>query len=107
MNNSSRPEKLPYPENLITALGLVNVFGEDKYTDLTDNQLKGLETALNTLSEREREIIKQRYEEHYTLQKSADHFGISRERIRQILNEAVAKLRHPKMCKLYNLNPVQ
>ncbi|KPV52109.1 RNA polymerase subunit sigma-70 [Kouleothrix aurantiaca] len=55
--------------------------------------------ALGTLSEREREILILRYGledgEHRTLEVVGQHFGITRERIRQIEAEALRKLRHP------------
>ncbi len=35
----------------------------------------------------------------YTLQEIADHLGITRERVRQIENSALKKLRHPKLRK--------
>lgn len=51
--------------------------------------------ALNILNEKERYIIEHRItaEEPQTLQQIADHFGISRERIRQLEERALKKLR--------------
>lgn len=57
-----------------------------------------LERILETLSKREGEIIKMRfgfYDEPMTFQEISEHFGISRERVRQIETKTMKKLRHP------------
>jgi RNA polymerase primary sigma factor len=57
-----------------------------------------LERIMETLSEREGEIIKMRfgfYDEPMTFQEISEHFGISRERVRQIEAKTMKKLRHP------------
>ena len=57
-----------------------------------------LERILETLSEREGEIIKMRfgfYDQPMTFQEISEHFGISRERVRQIEAKTMKKLRHP------------
>ncbi|HEY9720422.1 MAG TPA: RNA polymerase sigma factor RpoD [Oscillatoriaceae cyanobacterium] len=55
--------------------------------------------ALNTLSEREREVLKLRFGledgRQRTLEEVGEHFGVTRERIRQIEAKALRKLRHP------------
>ena len=54
-----------------------------------------IQTALATLNEKERYIIESRIaaETPLTLQEIADHFGISRERVRQLEERALQKLR--------------
>lgn len=58
-----------------------------------------LEEVLNSLSEREREVIKLRFglvDGHpRTLEEVGKAFGVTRERIRQIESKTLAKLRHP------------
>ena len=63
------------------------------------SEKESLEKALNTLSSREALVIKLRYgladgTEH-TLAEIARQLGLSRERVRQIEEEALRKLRHP------------
>lgn len=56
-----------------------------------------LDTLLRTLSEREEQVIRIRYGFHdgmaRSLQETGDHFGITRERVRQIEAKALGKLR--------------
>lgn len=88
-------EKIPYPENLLTDIGLELIFEKPEYTALNDDQMAGLEHALTTIREREQEMIRLRYEEKKTLQEIGDKYELSRERVRQIIAKGVRKLRHP------------
>ncbi|MEX2533609.1 MAG: sigma-70 family RNA polymerase sigma factor [Nitriliruptoraceae bacterium] len=58
-----------------------------------------IERALGALDERERIILSLRFglggQEPETLEEIGAHFGLTRERIRQMQNRALAKLRHP------------
>jgi len=62
-----------------------------------------LEKVLETLSEKEREILKYRYGlvdgTEYTLEQVGKMFNVTRERIRQIESKAIRKLRHPSRAK--------
>ncbi len=63
---------------------------------LLKEQVRG---ALSVLSDREREVLEMRFglkdgQEH-TLEEVGKHFGVTRERIRQIEAKALRKLRHP------------
>ena len=89
------PEKLPYPQSMVTAIGLEQIFGEDKYTDLSEDQVKGLEYALSTLKDRDRELTLLWYREQYTYDQIANEIGRSKERVRQIILKSIRKLRHP------------
>jgi RNA polymerase primary sigma factor len=55
--------------------------------------------ALGVLSEREREVLEMRFGlkdgQDHTLEEVGKHFGVTRERIRQIEAKALRKLRHP------------
>lgn len=65
--------------------------------------LKELKEVLDTLDERERKIIMYRFGvlgcEQKTLDQVGEMFGITRERIRQIENKALRKLRHPSRSR--------
>jgi len=58
---------------------------------------------LSSLTDRERRIIEMRYgldnEQGLTLKEVGNEFGLTRERIRQIEKEALAKLRHPSRSR--------
>ncbi|MBY5163418.1 sigma-70 family RNA polymerase sigma factor [Salsipaludibacter albus] len=58
-----------------------------------------IEAALGELDERERVILILRFgldgQEPRTLEEVGQHFGLTRERIRQMQNRALSKLRHP------------
>jgi RNA polymerase primary sigma factor len=63
-----------------------------------------LERALTGLSQREQRVLELRYglvDGHaYTLKEVGEKFGLTRERIRQIENEALARLREPHRARL-------
>lgn len=69
--------------------------------DVTMNNLlrEDLENVLNTLSPRERDVIRMRYGfdsgSPKTLEQIGTSYGVTRERIRQIEAKALRKLRHP------------
>ena len=88
-------ETIPYPENLLADIGFNLLFESNEYTELNEDQLAGLSHALKTILPREREMIRFRYEEHETLQAIGDRYGISRERVRQVIAKGVRKMRHP------------
>lgn len=76
-----------YPFNLAFAL-----LGESKYLSV---YLPGIPEVLATLTEREAGVLAMRYQDKMTLEKIAQFYGVSRERIRQIEAKALRKLRHP------------
>ena len=65
---------------------------------LSNSEKESLETVLGTLAGRETLVIKLRYGltdgTEYTLAEIGRRLGISRERVRQIEDEALRKLRH-------------
>ena len=65
---------------------------------------KEIERSLATLSERESEIVKLFYgimQPHsFTLDEIADEFNLTRERVRQIKEKAIRRLRHTSRSKL-------
>ncbi|MGB1285292.1 MAG: RNA polymerase sigma factor RpoD [Aggregatilineales bacterium] len=58
-----------------------------------------IRNALDVLSDREREVLQMRFGlidgQDHTLEEVGRHFGVTRERIRQIEAKALRKLRHP------------
>ena len=62
--------------------------------------------SLDALTERERGVLMLRFglngQQPQTLAEIADHYGISRERVRQIEKEALAKLRKSDLIELAN-----
>jgi RNA polymerase primary sigma factor len=85
---------------------LLNKFLEDKNAvspdegALNHNLRKVTNSALESLAPREREIVRLRYGmnetgKEYTLQEVGEIFGVTRERIRQIEERALLKLRNP------------
>jgi RNA polymerase primary sigma factor len=69
--------------------------------EVTSKQLmhENLESALDALTERESKVLKMRFglagSKPLTLEEVGRHFGVTRERIRQIESKAIRKLRHP------------
>lgn len=94
-------EKLPYPQNLLTIIGLEKIFGTEEYPGLSEDQFKGLEYALNTLKEKERDILRYRYEGYETYRTIGERYERSVERIRQIHMKAIRKLWHPSRMEYY------
>jgi len=66
--------------------------GPDEEADLRVQQAV-LQDAMDALSPREREIVSQRFQEGLTLQEVGERFGITRERTRQLQEQALRKLR--------------
>jgi RNA polymerase sigma factor (sigma-70 family) len=68
-------------------------------TALEGDALAQIDAALSGLEDRERTILMLRFglggEEPKTLEEIGEHFNLTRERIRQMQNRALAKLRHP------------
>lgn len=71
-----------------------------------DKREAALEDMLDTLCPREKSIIERRfglgeYDTH-TYDELASHFGVTRERVRQIERKAMLKLRHPSRRDILN-----
>ena len=83
----------------------IGSFVEDDRTagpaDATSNALlaEALKEILDTLTEREADVLRMRFGMYdgrtHTLEEVGQIFGVTRERIRQIENKAIRKLRHP------------
>ena len=87
----------------------IGSFVEDERTpgpaDATSNALlaEALKEILDTLTEREADVLKMRFGMYdgrtHTREEVGQIFGVTRERIRQIENKAIRKLRHPSRAK--------
>ena len=64
---------------------------------------EALGEILGTLTEREADVLRMRFGMYdgrtHTLEEVGQIFGVTRERIRQIENKAIRKLRHPSRAK--------
>jgi RNA polymerase primary sigma factor len=70
---------------------------------LNESLSKEIERALSTLTERERDIVKYFFgigTPEMTLEEIGDKFGLTRERVRQIKEKAIRRLRHSSRSKL-------
>ena len=87
----------------------IGSFVEDERTpgpaDATSNALlaEALKEILDTLTEREADVLRMRFGmydgRNHTLEEVGKIFNVTRERIRQIENKAIRKLRHPSRAK--------
>jgi len=87
----------------------IGSFVEDDNTpgpaDATSNAMlaEALKEILDTLTEREADVLRMRFGMYdgrtHTLEEVGQIFGVTRERIRQIENKAIRKLRHPSRAK--------
>ena len=110
INNSTNTSTISLDSKIITlnsedsgtSLGNLIIDEEDKYAEVEYDMLKhNLEIALNTLTEKERLVMSMRYgfapyDRVYTLQEIGDMLSLTRERIRQIEEKSLKKLRKPE-----------
>ncbi len=70
---------------------------------INESLSKEIERALGTLTERESDIVKLFFgigEQEMTLEEIGERFGLTRERVRQIKEKAIRRLRHTSRSKL-------
>jgi len=90
---------------------LADMIGDDSpspYSETEKNKLaEQIIDVLHTLTPREEEVIRMRYgigvERDYTLEEVGRHLSITRERVRQIEEKAMRKLKHPRRLKALRL----
>ena len=104
MRISQEPMSLEMPVGQEDSSQLGDFIEDDKIlgpVDAASRQLlkEQIRNALNVLSDREREVLEMRFGlldgQDHTLEEVGRHFGVTRERIRQIEAKALRKLRHP------------
>ncbi len=76
----------------------------DKEVEYSESLRKEIERSLNTLTDRQRDVIKYYFgigiEHSLSLEDIGDRFGLTRERVRQIKDKAINRLRSVKRSKL-------
>lgn len=77
-----------YPVNLFYDLGL------DISEPITDDMKDGLEYTLCGLTERERGMLEKHYKDNRTYSDIGTDYGVTRERVRQVIVRALRKLRY-------------
>jgi RNA polymerase primary sigma factor len=104
MRISQEPMSLEMPVGQEDSSLLGDFIEDDKIlgpVDAASRQLlkEQIRSALGILSDREREVLEKRFGledgQDHTLEEVGKHFGVTRERIRQIEAKALRKLRHP------------
>lgn len=78
---------------------------ENPYQNLVkEANIQIVNTVLSTLSNREAEILRMRFginvDKPMTLEEVGQHYGLTKERIRQVENKAIRKLRNPVRAKI-------
>ena len=82
----------PWPYNMLSV-----VFGDDPSLciPMTQDQKDGLEQAMRTLSDRQKDIILRTYKDGNTLEAVGRDYHVTRERIRQVQAQGIRILRSP------------
>lgn len=84
----------PWPYNLVNAIF-------DTWDEiLTDDQIEGINIALEKLTEREKKLILMYYQDYMTFEQIGNEISLTPNRIQQIIHKAVRKIRHPSRSKL-------
>ena len=93
------PNELTWPYNLMLAVNDGDPFD---YL-VTDDVMRGIEKALQTLNDRNREIILLRFRDGKTLHEIAEVMGIGSSRVNAIVLSSLRKLRSPNtfFCLMY------
>lgn len=86
----------PWPHNLIEALfGRSEMFDPARAIPVDCDMGHGIRDALDSLNARERRVIYGIYRDNASLNDLGEELGITKERVRQIRELALRKLRHP------------
>ena len=92
-------ERRPSPEELADELEIP----VDKISLVNESLAREIDRALSTLTEREKDIIQMFFginTQEMTLEEIGDKFGLTRERVRQIKEKAIRRLRQNSRSKL-------
>jgi DNA-binding CsgD family transcriptional regulator len=88
-----------YPFNLAK-----DIFGSA--TEAIEIYVPGLYSAMATLTEREADVLRRRYQDKLTLKAVGQIQEVTPERIRQIEAKAIRKLRHPSRVNMFKAVPL-
>ena len=90
--------------SLLDVLENVGTPGTDSKLEYSESLRREIERSLNTLTERQCDVIKLYFgigiEHPMSLEDIGDRFGLTRERVRQIKDKAINKLRSASRSKL-------
>lgn len=107
MSQTTISLETPVGDDEDTSMGelIADSHSEDPFNNiLQEANRQILDQVLSTLSEREAEILRMRFgidqDKAMTLEEIGQHFGVTRERIRQIEGRAIRKLRNPARAKM-------
>lgn len=85
----------PFPYNLYDI-----VLGARTDFVISVDQKQGMEQAIKTLRERERDILLYYYKDGFSLKQIGDIYNLTQERVHQILRHAILKMRSPERRSL-------
>ncbi|GHV11618.1 hypothetical protein FACS1894219_03060 [Clostridia bacterium] len=101
MNENNKIPKSYIPELFMSyPLNLVRAIYRDK-NEMYTIFIPGIQTALDALSEREQKILKLRFKDKKIHEYIAGEFGLTKERIRQIIARAIRRLLKPSVKILF------
>lgn len=104
------PTSNSYPDNLIADIRLSRI-ASDQHPDfdpqtipisLPDDKNASIEYALNCLSTRTTDIMHMRYRENKTYSEIGQQFGVTRERVRQLIDSTINTLAKPEWWNIIN-----
>lgn len=94
----------PWPYNLLD--DILNYFSDDSWDSIIeDEQMEGLNAAIDTLNERSKRILLRYYRDGKCIDDIGKEENVTRERIRQINSKSVRILRHPSRYNLIKYGP--
>lgn len=91
MYERNKDSSLPYPDNIIRAIDI-----NQEVTDDIKNKMLSVIHSSELLSERERHCLIEYYENNRTYMEIGKDYGVTRERIRQVIELGLSKLRRNK-----------
>ena len=107
MSQATTSLDTPVDEDGETSMGdlIADHAAENPFNNLIkEANLQIIESVFSTLGTREAEILRMRFgigaDKAMTLEEVGTHYGLTRERIRQIENKAIRKLRNPLRAKM-------
>ena len=87
-----------WPQNLLDELQIEPADELDRLGDSSGNV--EIAMMMSTLTPREKEAVRLRYQDELSIREVAERFGLSTERCRQIINKGIRKLRHPRVADI-------